>query len=266
MGKLLAVVALVPMVACGRHESADPPEVGAPLVAKPSLPAAAPPAHSATTAEIIAHMSYADALALALPHMTDTTNEDSSGTEVMALWASSRMAWADVGVAQDETSWALTMKDSDAARGKRLCTTGQVVQIKVEKTTEGGKVYVGLTMSNGGNIFRFTGVRSSGALVAESYARFCGVVTGRYDYSNSAGGTGHAVSLVGMFDLPENKVKPAMAAPGPVARPVAHEPPVSPASAAPAPAPLGAPTSTWAPYKNATPAPTASDNPYTPPL
>lgn len=33
------------------------------------------------------------------------------------------------------------------------------------------------------------------------------VVTGNYDYSNSAGGTGHAVDLVGMFDLPENKPK-----------------------------------------------------------
>jgi hypothetical protein len=37
-----------------------------------------------------------------------------------------------------------------------------------------------------------------------------------------------------------------------------HEPPVSSASAVP---PV-APTSTWSPYKQATPAPTASDNPY----
>jgi hypothetical protein len=36
-------------------------------------------------------------------------------------------------------------------------------------------------------------------------ARFCGVVTGLYDYSNSGGGTGHTADIVGMFDLPESK-------------------------------------------------------------
>jgi hypothetical protein len=30
-------------------------------------------------------------------------------------------------------------------------------------------------------------------------------VTGRYDYHDSGGGTGHAVQVVGMFDLPENR-------------------------------------------------------------
>ncbi len=62
-------------------------------------------------------------------------------------------------------------------------------------------------MSNGGNIYRFLAAGSSGTLVPQSYGRFCGVVTGTYDYSNSGGGTGHAVEMVGMFDLPENKPK-----------------------------------------------------------
>ena len=44
--------------------------------------------------------------------------------------------------------------------------------------------------------------------------------------------------------------------------PGGHEPPVSSGATAPP----TAPTSTWSPYKNTTPAPTASDNPYTPPL
>jgi serine/threonine-protein kinase len=39
-----------------------------------------------------------------------------------------------------------------------------------------------------------------------------------------------------------------------------HEPPVSSGATAPS----AAPTTTWSPYKNTTPAPTASDNPYTP--
>lgn len=40
---------------------------------------------------------------------------------------------------------------------------------------------------------------------ANRSARFCGVVTGLYDDSNSGVGVGHAVQMVGMFDLPENK-------------------------------------------------------------
>jgi len=71
-----------------------------------------------------------------------------------------------------------------------------------------GKHFVGLVMSNAGNLFHFDAVGSTGTLVGTNYARICGVITGLYDYSNSAGGTGHAVQIVGMFDLPENKTAP----------------------------------------------------------
>ncbi len=81
---------------------------------------------------------------------------------------------------------------------------GKIIQIAVEKE-DIGKFHVGLIISDAGNLYRFLGVRSSGTLVGDSRAKFCGVVTGKYDYSNSAGGTGHAVKLVGMFDLPENR-------------------------------------------------------------
>ena len=60
-------------------------------------------------------------------------------------------------------------------------------------------------MSDEGDIYKFMNVGTSGDLVANSQARMCGVVTGRYQYSNSAGGTGHALSIVGMFDLPQNR-------------------------------------------------------------
>ena len=36
-------------------------------------------------------------------------------------------------------------------------------------------------------------------------ARFCGIATGRDTYANTGGGTTHAVRVVGMFDLPENR-------------------------------------------------------------
>lgn len=47
-------------------------------------------------------------------------------------------------------------------------------------------------------------VSSTGRLVEDSRARLCGFVTGKYSYSNSGGGSSHAVQLVGMFKLPEN--------------------------------------------------------------
>lgn len=68
------------------------------------------------------------------------------------------------------------------------------------------RVWKGQIIAYSGNVFRFLGGRSSGQIVQSSDARFCGVVTGQYNYDNSIGGVTHAVEMVGMFDLPENKV------------------------------------------------------------
>ena len=51
----------------------------------------------------------------------------------------------------------------------------------------------------------FFAVQSTGDLVEGSRARLCGVVTGRYSYSNTGNGTTHAVKVVGVFDLAENR-------------------------------------------------------------
>jgi len=45
-------------------------------------------------------------------------------------------------------------------------------------------------------VIRFVAVGDTGALVANSTARFCGIVTGRFTYLNAIGGTTHAVRLV----------------------------------------------------------------------
>jgi hypothetical protein len=178
----------------------EPDKVIAPaLASRPAPPPERTPAEKILTLE-----SAPAAVAFARPHMSDTANEASTGTALLALWAMNRLRWSDVAVAKDETSFALVQKDSDEERGKRLCTSGNIAQIAKEAVGD-DKVYNGLLVSGGGNIYKFTAVGSSGALVERSWARFCGFVTGRYDYSNSGGGTGHAVSVVGMFDLPENK-------------------------------------------------------------
>jgi hypothetical protein len=276
---LRTVLAVLPLLTCGCNQKTSAGRADGGNSAGPSAVAAAPapPPPAESPADHIMKLSdFADVLAYATPMMEDTDDKDSDGAVLLAVWASKRMKWTDVAVAKNETTFALVRKDPDEARGKRLCTSGTIIQIEVQKLSGGGKLSEGLLMTWSSNIYNFLAAGSSGELVQQNQARFCGVVTGKYDYSNSGGGKGHAVSLVGMFDLPANKVNPAMAGasaghPEPTAThrswPVAHEPPASPALVAPAPAPLVAPTSTWTPYKNATPAPTASDNPYqgTPP-
>ncbi len=135
--------------------------------------------------------------------MTDTDDQTSPGAVMLGLWSMTRMKWADVAVAKNETSFKLVRKDSDASRGKRMCVRGQLIQIQKEKVGDGG-VFTGLLLSGYSEIYSFIAVGSTGELVGTSRARFCGVVIGNYEYSNSGGGKGHAISIVGMFDLPEN--------------------------------------------------------------
>jgi len=137
---------------------------------------------------------------------TDTQNRISDAAIIFAMWASKRLTWRDFYVEDDETTIAKVMKDSDESRGKRMCYGGQVIQILVNKTKY-GKIAEGLLMTGDMKFLSFLAVGSTGDLVERSRGRFCGVVTGRYSFANSAGGTTHSVQVVGMFDLPENNGK-----------------------------------------------------------
>jgi hypothetical protein len=136
--------------------------------------------------------------------MSDTDDETSRGALMLALWANTRLRWSDVAVDKNETSFALIRKDSDASRGKRLCIRGTLIQIQKEGGGD-ATFFTGLMLTGNSQLASFIAVGSTGELVERRSARFCGVVIGRYDYSNSGGGKGHAVSVVGMFDLPENR-------------------------------------------------------------
>jgi hypothetical protein len=137
------------------------------------------------------------------PMMSDTQDGISPGTAMLAFWSAERMNWKDLQ-ATPKTKYALIMKDSEEQRGKAICATGRIIEIASEKA-EGKKFYNGGLYDEAGRIYRFIAVRSTGDLVAQSFATICGVVTGRQSYRNSVGGVAHAIFLVGMFDLPENK-------------------------------------------------------------
>jgi hypothetical protein len=186
---------------------ATPP--GAPLAAAEPVPE---PPKKKTPDEVLDEApTLPVAFTAVSAYLTDSFDNDSVGTRLLGRWSAKHMAWADVGVAKDETSYAMVEKDTDAELGKRLCVTGRVVQIGVVRL-DTSKESVGLFASWSDQLYRFFAVGSSGALVEDSTGRICGIVTGRYDYANSGGGAGHAVTIVGMFDLPENRKKQGVTA------------------------------------------------------
>jgi hypothetical protein len=157
-----------------------------------------------TVARLTKVTGMGQAVALCKPYMKDTVDAPSEGSLALGIWAAKHMKWANVSVARNETFFALAMKDSEEARGKRMCVSGTVAQITVERT-EFGKFNTGLLVSPERDIYSFINVGSSGELVSNSPARMCGVITGRYQYANAVGGTSFALSIVGMFDLPQNR-------------------------------------------------------------
>lgn len=153
--------------------------------------------------ETISAQDYEGALAIAMPMMTDTIDEISPGAAIFGVWAGKHMKWSDVAVSPNETSLAMVKKDPSAARGKRVCYWGTVIQIS--KGYSDPVLYEGNFMTQGGGgVVNFLAAGSTGELVDNSAARICGVVTGIYAYSNVNGGQTQAVQVVGMFDLSEN--------------------------------------------------------------
>lgn len=174
--------------------------------AKPTLVAPTPPAEPprpTVAQQLQSATTTTAAVSLMRDLFDDTSGKLDPATALFAVWSADKMQWTELQ-ALPETKHAMIMKDSEAERGKRLCSSGSVVEIAVDRSA-GRPIYRGGLITPGGNVIRFDAVGSTGEIVERTPARFCGVVTGRDSYSNAGGGTTHAVHLVGMFDLPENK-------------------------------------------------------------
>ncbi len=176
----------------------------------------------------------ATALAMTAPEMGNRRSNISSGTAIFATWAMKHMSYKDVfiGVRYNETSFGLAMKDIDEARGKRMCIPGSIIELEIMKLLLGkmgtgkimdedgniykimdedgniynilGKMGTGKILGEDGNIYNILTVRSTGTLVERDDTVFCGVVTEKYSYTDTQDTTRHALTLVGMFGLPEN--------------------------------------------------------------
>lgn len=152
--------------------------------------------------------SLDEALAIARPSMGDSHDDVNSGTAMMALWAAAHLRLDQVRVERNETSIKAILKDPDSERGKRMCVKGSVGQIGKDDSVPDAPIFVGQIRTTSWDFVRFYAAGSTAGIVEDTRTRFCGVVTGRYSFSNAMGGTTHTAELVGMFDIPANRPAP----------------------------------------------------------
>jgi hypothetical protein len=131
----------------------------------------------------------------------ETFNAPNVGGICFKLWATKNLVVNDAAVAKNETTYGLIMKNPALQISKKMCLVGNIIQIEEENmlqnTVSNGLMHQGY----GGNLVHFYNIGSSGNLVEGKPARMCGFVIGQYHYHNSGGGTGHAIDLVGAWDL-----------------------------------------------------------------
>jgi hypothetical protein len=200
---LFAVIGWVGFTSSSNRTNESPPKATQSDTVTPA-PVEKAPAPEWTPADRLRDStSLTEALGVLRPIFKDTTNEPDPAAYLLALWGTSHLDWKAI-VGLGETTHSKVMKDPEAERGKRICTSGSIVEIAVDRSAK-TPLYAGGLITAAMNVYRFIALRSTGELVARSPARFCGIVTGRESYSNSGGGVTHAVKVVGMFDLPENR-------------------------------------------------------------
>lgn len=198
LGSLFAALVLVAAWVIRTPSPAPPAPEPMVFVAPPQ-----PPPEDDLEKKLMAKKSIADAFKMLQVGMSEVgASGHDAAANLLAVWSAERLTWAGLSEAP-ETTFGKVMKDVEAERGKRLCAAGVVIEIEVDRKFP-RPMYRGGLSSTGG-VVRFIAVHSTGELVSRSPARICGAVTGRESYENSGGGTTHAVQVVGIFDLPENR-------------------------------------------------------------
>jgi len=93
-------------------------------------------------------------------------------------------------------SFLEAMKDPDSERGKGVTLRGRVIQISKD-----GEYFTGLLCADTwcNKVYHFVTPGTTKGVVANKRARFAGVISQRYSYSNVRGGTTHSIALVGYF-------------------------------------------------------------------
>lgn len=187
----LAILGLKRACAGSSKQAEAPP---APVTAEPprASPDATPVPEPPIEARVAQAATFAEAIALAKPAMTDSPDELPAGAALLARYR--KVRWSDVET--PETTVAKVQKDSEAERGKRVCGEGEIERI-TRRDVDRRKAFVGRLVLADGDALAFVAVGTTGELVKRDRAKLCGVVTGM---------AGTDVAVLGMFDLPENRM------------------------------------------------------------
>lgn len=181
------------------------PEAIGSAAARASTFAAIP--HRATLAERLEQSDLGQSVELLRPNFEAQHSGPTPGlaAETLAVWASMRLTW-DQLAPLPSTTYAKVKKDPQMEIGHRLCVNSlRVVQITADRSEGRIPVYRGLLRFTSGSMLSFVAVGSTGDLVEQSQASYCGVVTGLWEFPNVSNGLTNTVHTVGMFALPENK-------------------------------------------------------------
>ena len=206
MKKVLLVVALTAtvLVGCSKQPNTETnnEKMTQPVVAQPAADEKTDTEKGAE--QLLSKNTLPEAIEMIKPTMSDEFNAFPAAAGVVAFWMENKHTKiGDIRVLDSSTRGKI-LKDSFNERGKRLCVSGTIVEIQVDRSGGFPAYHAGLA-SNYTDFTRVLAVGSTGELVANSSATFCGVVIGKIGFNNAVGGTTNAPYLVGMFDLPENK-------------------------------------------------------------
>lgn len=155
--------------------------------------------------------SLADALAIAKPKMGDGVEQVSAGALLLTYWGIERMRWSDVERPLNGTS---ALRGPADEPGKGLCVEGTVAQLNEDRFQK-GVVYTGILQAPDLESYHFAAVGKPGDVAAGRQARFCGIVSGKFEYADRNGDQSTAIQLVGMFDVPENRRLAKLESPAP---------------------------------------------------
>ena len=201
MKKILLATVLLTLIGCSK-QSDNNENMTQPAVAQPEIEEKS---DSEKYAELLASQdTLSKAVNMIKPTMSDEFDAFPSSAGILASWMIEKnVKISDIRSLESSTRGKI-LKDSFSERGKRLCISATLVEIQVDRSAGFAAYHAGL-VNNYTDVTRVLAIGSTGDLVADSNATFCGVIVGKVGFTNASGGTTNAPYLVGMFDLPENR-------------------------------------------------------------
>lgn len=204
MKKVLLIVGLAILVGCSEQPNTETHNENMTQPAIAQSPIDAKTDAEKTVELLLSKSSLTEVIEMVKPTMSDEFDAFPESAGVLAFWMDNKETKIDDIKNLDTSTRGKILKDSFNERGKRLCVSGSIVEIQVDRSG-GFPVYHAGLVNNYVDATRILAIGSTGDLVADSNATFCGVIIGKIGYTNASGGTTNAPYLVGMFDLPENR-------------------------------------------------------------